>query len=318
MLMQKIALNNSKAGDMVSRSIRKLVAIVLIISWILLSGCSQIVSEGIREGKLIDSKIECKQCVISGETKMEFDNSGVPNKIKVFKEVTYGDTVKNKYEAEGYKVIGKPPVGSTVFTKIISIPISLGLVLLFPQYYTEPVTKCVWGANSSCDYTTETWLVENEYQYSTTYIDTVTKKVESREPVTVSIYENEPTSKMGTSQVAKPRKLARKLVKKEKKVKQDKITSGNDTARNNIPPTNKNYADPVATQIIYPKDDIAEVDLCVLRAGSTSSEEYKISYDNGEKKLESTFKFADLNNLCPEVLPAKVDNDFVEMPPPPE
>lgn len=318
-MQKKLSHNVKIIGNKMIITIRWL-ATFLLLSSIYVSGCSQVVREGVREGKLIESESVCKSCLISTENKMEFVNRDIPNKVEVSVESTYGDKIKYKYESVGYREIGHPPVFRTVINKVFRIPLFLGLVLLTPSYYTEPAYNCK-GYNSLCSYSTDTWIVEYDYKYSTVVTNTFSKYLKSTDPVTVSIdrkqqYKRE-SSNNDNTKTRKPAKKVKKA-KKEKKASD----SNNSYDESNASTTAYNSATPthVSTQIIYPVNGIVDVDLCKLRDGSTLSGEYQIRYGNRYKNIESTFKLENLAYYCPDITPLKDEKFFdqLDMPEPPK
>lgn len=295
-------------------SFRFWLALLLILFSLTFCGCAQVMREGVREGRIIGSETLCKSCLISTETKMEFAESNSLNKIKIFKEATYGDSYRKKYEAEGYKELAHPPIIRSFLARIFIIPFTAGLVLLTPSYYTDPIYDC--RKHSECSYSTDTWIIENEYQYSTETRNTYTKSFTSNDPVTVSIYGEHKPSSVGSykenDKIAKPAKKA----KKAKKIK--KAASSNTTGVNiSSKPT---FDNPVTTQTVNAVDGVVDVDLCKLRNELASSGEYLIRYESADKKLESYFKPDDLARYCPDSEPVRIDKVFnqIEMPTPPE
>lgn len=294
---------------------RSWISSLLILLTVLLCGCSQVIREGVREGKFIDSETVCRDCLISTETKMEFVSNELPNKIKIHNEATYGDTIRRKYEAEGYRYVARPPIVRTFLNKLFTIPFTAGLALLFPSYYTEPAYKC-GSADSLCSYSTDTWQIENEYQYATDTINTYTKNQPYNAPITVSIFSKLQSRNTSTSKENTETKIPGKKVKKAKKAKKPDKSSLSEEKMS----TNTFSDSPVSTQTLYAVDGTVEVDLCNMNNGSITKGEYRIRFADGNKNLESTYKQEEVVRYCPESSSHRVDKVFnqLDMPAPPK
>lgn len=287
------------------RSSRIFMMVTLITLVTYITGCSQVIYEGVRKGELISSKTTCKHCEISREAKIEATHSKLPDKVRVYHAVTYGDKVANKYESIGYKRVGRPSIIMTGLVWTSCVVLSAGILLLWPDFYKQTAISCTHPKEKNwCSFTDETWKNDN-FEHALVVNNEIIDYEGFSGPANVAILKINQSPDNELQQAAKP-------AKKTKKTKKDSVRKAN---QDSISSTTTE----IVNKTVYASDGYAQINLCD-HVDSLVEPEYRIRFSFEGKALEERLLSAEVFRQCHDALTLKADRmlDEIEMPEPPK